>query len=248
MLWLMLLVVAPGAWAQVNIEKLRSFDVDGIAGSVTGDISLLSGNSEAVNVGVGARFDYRRGKRYIFLIGNVRYGESRNRKYRERSFSHLRYNYDFTKRLVGEVFGQIDRDALTLLQIRLLGGGGLRYRFFLQEHIDLFLGSSLMAEFEDLEEKKAGDHPATVNVARWSNYLNLRLVLTDKTFLINTLYVQFRLDAFDDVRLLNEAALGVALNEHLMLRTTFNLRYDSRPPGEVKQLDLLLVNGLTVTF
>ena len=140
----MLLVVAPGARAQVNIEKLRSFDVDGIAGSVTGDISLLSGNSEAVNVGVSARFDYRRGKRYIFLIGNVRYGESRKRKYRERAFSHLRYNYDFTKRLVGEVFGQIERNALTLLRIRLLGGGGLRYRFFLQEHIDLFLGSSLL--------------------------------------------------------------------------------------------------------
>ena len=105
-----------------------------------------------------------------------------------------------------------------------------------------------MAEFEDLEEKKAGDHPVTVNVARWSNYLNLRLVLTDKTFLINTLYVQSRLDAIDDVRLLNEAALGVALTEHLLFRTTFNLRYDSRPPGEIKQLDLSLVNGLTVTF
>ncbi len=33
-----------------------------------------------------------------------------------------------------------------------------------------------------------------------------------------------------------------------MFQTTFNLRYDSRPPGEVKPLDLSLVNGLTVTF
>ena len=127
---LLALAVAPGVQAQVNIEKLRSLDVDGLAASLNGDFALLAGNSEAVNVGGGLRFDYRMGKHYAFLIGSARYGESRTRRYQERLFAHLRYTCDLTTRLVGELLGQGERDAFTLLQVRLLAGGGLRIRYF----------------------------------------------------------------------------------------------------------------------
>ena len=245
----MLGVVSP-VRAQINVEKLRSFDVDGVALSLRGDLTLLSGNSEAVGLGGGGRFDFRSGTHYTFLVGHVRYGESRGKKYQEHWFGHVRYNYDLRPWLVGEVFGQAERDAFTLLQVRLLGGSGLRARYIRKREgrIGLFQGTSLMYEFEDLDAAKAGDHPATVNVWRWSNYLNLRLILSETTHLIQTLYVQPRLDAFSDLRILDEATLAFALTKHLIFRTTFNLRYDSRPPGDVKSLDLALRNGLTVTF
>ena len=247
---LLALAVVPGAQAQVNIEKLRSLDVDGRAASLNGDFALLAGNSEAVNVGGGLRFDYRMGKHYAFLIGSARYGESRTRRYQERLFAHLRYTYDLTTRLVGELFGQGERDAFTLLQVRLLAGGGLRIRYFDKDRkrLGIFQGASLMYEFEDLDADKAGAHPATVAVMRWSNYLNLRIVLTDKTNFINTLYVQPRVDAFGDVRILDEALLAIALTKHVTFTTAFSLRHDSRPPGDVKQTDLAMRNGLTVSF
>ena len=129
-LLILVLAAPPCAQAQINIEKLRSFDVDGLAASINGDFALLSGNSEAVNVGGGLRVDYRTGKHYAFIIGSARYGESRKQRYQERFFTHLRYNYDLTTRLVGEIFGQVEHDAFTLLQVRLLAGSGVRIRYF----------------------------------------------------------------------------------------------------------------------
>jgi putative salt-induced outer membrane protein YdiY len=247
----LMFLLVPSADAQINIEKRRAFDVDGVAVSLTGDVSLLSGNSEAFNLTGGLRFDYRKGKHYTFLLGSARYGESSNKKYREHYFGHLRYNYDLMPRLVGELFGQAERDAFTLLQVRLLAGGGLRFRYFMladEQRIGIFQGSTLMYEYEDLDAAKTGAHPATMYVVRWSNYLNVRLELTDRTNLINTVYVQPRLGDFDDLRILDEAVLAIALTRHLTFRTAFNLRYDSRPPGDIASTDLSLANGLTVTF
>lgn len=105
-----------------------------------------------------------------------------------------------------------------------------------------------MYEFEDLDANEVKNHPATVNVVRWSNYLNVRLTLTESTNFINTVYVQPRVDAFGDVRVLDEAVLAVALTKHLTFTAGVNLRHDSRPPGDVKKTDLSMRNGLTVSF
>ena len=55
-------------------------------------------------------------------------------------------------------------------------------------------------------------------------------------------------EAFDDVRVLHDASIAVALTKHLTLRTTLNLYYDSRPPDNVEDLDFELRNGLQVRF
>jgi putative salt-induced outer membrane protein YdiY len=244
------LVIAPHAQAQINIEKQRSFDVDGVEVSLNTDVTLLSGNTQTVIVGGGGRLDVRKGKHYSFFLGNARYGESGRKKYQEHLFGHVRYNYDLKPWLVGEVFAQSERDAFTLLQVRLLAGGGFRLRYFSKENklIGLYQGMALMYELEHLDAAKAGNHPARLTVGRWSNYLNLRLMLSENTHLVQTLYVQPRLDDFGDVRLLDEAALAIGFNKHLAFHTSFNLRYDSRPPDDVETLDLALRNGLTVTF
>ena len=92
------------------------------------------------------------------------------------------------------------------------------------------------------------EHPEVVHVARWSNYLNVRLDLSETVTFNHTVYVQPRLDDFDDVRVLNEAALALDITEHVTFRTTFNLRYDSRPPDEIEALDVAVRNGLAVAF
>ncbi|MFQ5569099.1 MAG: DUF481 domain-containing protein [Rhodothermales bacterium] len=247
-LWILLPGTVLQTRAQVNIEKLRSFDLDGFAVSLNANLSLLSGNVEALDAGAGSRFDYRKGKHYVFLIGSVRYGELSHTPFTERWFGHIRYNYRLKNWLVGELFGQAERDQFTLLQVRLLAGAGLRFRHFHSEQVGLFQGTSYMIEFEDLDADNAADHPATVNVSRWSNYLNLRLKLNDQTYLINTIYLQPRLDAFGDIRVLDEAALAFALSNHLTFNAGVNIRYDSRPPGDIKTTDLSLRNGLTIQF
>ncbi len=236
--------------AQVNIETLRSVDKDGLALSFSTDVMFRSGNSNFAEVGMATRLDYRHTKHYTFVTGSLRYGEQGGSAFRDRSFLHLRYNYDLSSQLVWEAFTQIERDRFTLLKSRALGGTGLRLRLRLladsTSRVQVFPGTSLMLEHEVLDRDKVAEHPATVTAPRWSSYVNIRLKLTDTVSLIQTLYVQPRLDAFADIRLLNDAALAISLTKRVTLTTTFNLRYDARPPDNIESLDIFLRNGVSV--
>lgn len=236
------------ATAQVNIERQRNLEVEGLAVSVESDIALLSGNSNVFDLGLGGRIDYRGEAFHTFFLSSVRYGESNGEEYRNRAFGHLRFNHDLTPRLVGESFGQIEHDVFTLLQLRLLGGAGVRFRHVRNEQIGIFQGTALMYEFEDIDDEKAGSHPGETKEVRWSNYINLRITLSEQTSFRNTVYVQPALGDFSDVRVLAEASLVVALTKHLAFKTAFNLRYDSDPPDGIDPLDLAVRNGLAVTF
>lgn len=236
------------AMAQVNIERQRDLEVQGLAVSVESDIALLSGNSDVFDLGLGGRIDYRAETFHTFFLSSVRYGESNGKEYRNRAFGHLRLNYDLRPRLVGELFGQIEHDVFTLLQLRLLGGAGVRFRHVRNEQVGLYQGTSLMYEFEDIDDEESGAHPGETKEVRWSNYINLRITLSEQTFFRNTVYVQPALGDFSDVRVLDEASLVVALTKHLAFKTSFNLRYDSDPPDSIEPLDLAIRNGLAVTF
>ena len=248
LIWVVLMGISAEAQAQVNTEKMRAFDVDGFQTTLDGDIALESGNADLFEVGAGLRFDYRTGRHYAFSISRLRFGEEGGSTFKDQAFAHLRYNYRFLPWLVSETFTQVQRDGFKLLQLRFLAGGGVRFRYVDTETLKLFQGTTLMYEHENLDATEVREHPVTTSVGRWSNYVNVRLRLSENTSLINTVYVQPRLDAFDDIRILDEAALAVAITEHLTLTTSFNLDYDSRPPDTVESLDIALRNGITVTF
>jgi putative salt-induced outer membrane protein YdiY len=181
-------------------------------------------------------------------VSEVRYGESDGRRFRDAAFAHLRYNYRFGGPLVAEVFTQLERDSFALLNLRALVGAGLRLRLLETEPARLFLGITPMFERERLDANQVGAHPAQTNALRISQYLNARLRLSDRTFLISTTYVQPWVAVPADVRLLNETRLGVGITEALTLRITLNTRYDSRPPGAVSDWTLSWTNGLTFTW
>ena len=234
--------------AQVNTEKMRAFDVDGFQTTVGGTLAYQSGNANLVEVGARTRFDFRNGRHYSFLASEVRYGEEDGRTFRDRSFAHLRYTYRASPWLVPETFAQVEQNGFTLLQLRVLAGAGVRLRYLDTERVKIFQGTTPMYEFENLNAGEITRHPATVSTVRWSNYLNVRLKLTDKTYFIQTVYVQPRFDAFSDVRVLDEARLAVAITKHVTLDVSLEFDYDSRPPDGVSDFDLSLRNGVRVSF
>lgn len=248
LLLLLIAVSAAPSYAQVNTESMRAFDVEGFRTTLGGDLLLESGNADLFEIGLSTRFDYRRGRHYTFLAGRLRYGEEGGATFKNRSFGHLRYNYQITPWLVGEAFTQLQQDGFKLLQLRVLVGSGPRFQYLNTSTIGVFQGTTLMYERENLDAGEVIGHPADQSVMRWSNYLNLRIRLTDQTSFIATVYVQPRLDAFGDFRVLHDASLAVALTGHLTLSTTLNLYYDSRPPDNVEGLDVELRNGLQVRF
>lgn len=248
LVWGALVLVCAEVHAQVNTEKMRAFDVDGFRTTLDGDIVLESGNADLFEVGAGLRFDYRSGPHYAFSISRLRFGEEGGATFKDQSFAHLRYNYELQPWLVTEAFTQVQRDGFKLLRLRFLAGSGVRFQYVDTQTLKLFQGTTLMYEHENLDATEVTEHPVLASVGRWSNYVNVRLRVSENTSFINTVYVQPRLDAFADIRILDEAALAVAITEHLTLTTAFNLEYDSRPPDTVESLDIALRNGLTVTF
>jgi putative salt-induced outer membrane protein YdiY len=236
------------AAAQVNTEKMRALDVDGFQTTLGGDVALQSGNADLFELGARLRFDYRTGPHYAFLTSEVRYGEEDGKAFRDRSFGHLRYNYAPAPWLVGEAFTQLESNGFTRLQLRVLAGGGLRVRYVDTERVKVFQGTTPMYEHENLNRGGLGTHPAETSNVRWSNYVNVRVRLSETSYIRTTGYVQPRLDAFADVRILNETRLSVAITKRVSLQVRFDLYYDSRPPDNVEDLDVALRNGLSVSL
>ncbi|MES3631098.1 MAG: DUF481 domain-containing protein [Longimonas sp.] len=234
--------------AQVNTERMRNLDVEGFSATLGGSVALQSGNTELLEVGVDTRMDLLYAPHHLFLVSEVRYGQSDGRRFRDRSFAHLRYNYRFGGPLVAEAFTQVERDNFALLELRTLAGGGLRLRLLDSEPARLFAGFTPMFESERLDPNRVGTHPARTATVRLSHYANARLRVNERTFLLSTTYAQPRIDAFGDIRLLNETRLGVGITRALALRVSLNVRYDSRPPGDVSDWTLSLTNGLTVSL
>lgn len=227
---------------------MRALDVDGFRTTLGGDVAFQSGNAVLFEVGARIRFDLRQGRHYGFLNGDVRYGEEDGERFRNRSFAHLRYAYRIIPWLIPETFTQVEQNGFTLLQLRFLYGAGVRVRYVDTDRFRLFQGTTPMLEVENLNGSQVVRHPSSTTTVRWSNYLNVRLRVSETTFFVNTTYVQPRFDTPEDVRVLNEAALGVKITDHVTLRVALQVNYDSQAPDNVEDLDVILQNGLQVSF
>ena len=234
--------------AQINTERMRALDVEGVRTAIGGDIAVESGNEDLFEVGVTARVDARRTPHYAFFAGESRYGVEGGEEFRDRTFGHLRYNYRLRSWLVAEAFTQLERDGFARLQLRTLAGGGLRVQYVDTKTLKVFQGTTPMYEHEALTDDEVSRSPETISTVRWSNYVDARLRITESVQFSGTVYVQPRVDKVDDVRVLHQAALGVDVTEHVRLAAELDLRYDSRPPDTVESLDLALRNGLKVSF
>jgi hypothetical protein len=243
-----LLMAIPAA-AQVNIERLRPDTGDGLRVTLDGDFSLRTGNAELFEFSGSGRVDYFAAGRHSFVLSNMRYARRDGIRFRNTAFAHVRHTHPVSGPVAGEVFAQVERDAFTLLQSRSLVGGGLRVTWHDGAYSRVAQGLAIMGEHEVLNQNRlpAGEDHIS-NVVRASTYLTLRLRLAEQVRLVNTAYLQPRLDDPADFRALHEAALVVNIGPVVAFQSSLNLRYDSRPPSPVGSLDLTVRNGLVLRF
>ncbi len=120
-------------------------------------------------------------------------------------------------------------------------GAGLRVEVVQTDSLGLAVGVTPMVEREVLDAALGGGQDV---VGRASTYLAGRVTFGSGASLTAVTYVQPRLDAPSDTRVLSQAALTVGLSRWVKLRVRADLRYDSRPPADVGTTDLRLENGL----
>ena len=237
--------------AQVNTESYRKKKhKDGFSNTLSANFSLYQGNSDFFKINGRYRGDYTDGRFYSFLVLNYDYGEEADDIFLRDGFAHLRGVHRFLSYLQGEAFVQWGFNDFINLKERVLAGGGGRITVFegqdSTKHYSLHLGVGGMYERE--VEGKGDVASVTTTYLRSTNYLAGRLALEDRLSLNVVTYYQPAVTRMKDYRILLEAGLAVDVFTGLAITTSLNWRYDSDPFPGVESYDLVLSNGLILTF
>lgn len=237
------------ARAQVNVEQLR-VDLTKVPAKaqIEGSFAGRAGNVESVVVGAAAVGAARSGRHGFFGSTQVDYARFDHTTRLSKSFIHLRYDYQLLDWLHPEGFIQQQQDKFQRLQLRELVGLGFRFLLADENDVRVAYGTASMFEYERISVPAGAlDMPESIAL-RWSNYVTMTWLVGDRVRLLETLYVQPRLSAMDDVRMLFETALATKLGERLEVKVVATVRYDSAPPTLVKTTDAEVKNALVLKF
>ena len=234
------------ALAIINAEDLDlSVDADGMAGKLGFSVSGSSGNSDKISGEGSARLIWRHGQHMEMLVGSFSYGKSRGVRDTNRSFAHLRHRYAWTNSWGLEAFAQAQQNEFARLKLRTLFGAGGRWSY--QNHgLAMYVGVGSFYEREAL--RAVGAIVPVTRLWRGNSYLALRYLFNARIRMQNTIYYQPSWKNPADYRLLDDAALHVALNDSLDLKLVIEVGQDSRPPAGVKSSDVSYKTGLSYRF
>jgi len=235
--------------AQVNIERLRrNTDRTGLLGTARLDLTARTGNVRLVLLNVESRADLVRRDWTAFLIGSSDVGWQGGRRFSNTALFHLRATA-LTSRPVGvEAFGQVDYDKARRLDFRSVIGGGARFAIAGGAGGRVAGGTGLMVEHERLDLPDSAAHPRRTDAVRSTSYLTFQLQRSERISIAGTGYAQPKLDEPGDVRVLADTRLAVQLVGGVSLTVTAKLRYDSRPPDDIADLDTTLTTGLALEW
>jgi len=248
-----LLLAPAAAHAQVNVEALRT-DIDGRPTYLAVQASYAghAGNTNGA-VASGAAFaGLNVGRHLAFLKLQGDYAEFNGVATITKAFAHLRYDFRLLPWLYAEAFVQLEENKFQRLALRQVDGVGLRFGIVQRPEIFLFFGTAWMVDWEKLSD----DPPTTFSpwvgpnwvAQRWSNYLSIGGKLGDRVRLANVTYVQPRVNAFSDLRLLNETSASVDIDKRFSAKVLNQIHYNSTPPYGVKPIDVDTLTSLVLTL
>jgi hypothetical protein len=182
------------------------------------------------------------------FIASASFGWQDGKSFSNEALLHTRQVFRTQAQLQPEAFAQIDYDKARLLTFRGLFGAGIRVRLYQSDGNQFWLGSSYMFESEHLRLPDTAVHPDQTSAHRWSNYVSMAIGIGDRSRITSALYVQPQIDAPEDVRLLSQSTLAVGISGQFSLAVSFDMRYDSRPPDDIRSLDTRLETGVSMRF
>ncbi len=246
--WVLVLLLARVASAQiVNVQALFEENVpEGPSAGVELSVDWRTGSTTLLVARGTVLGQWRSDRHWVLGVARGEYGFAGEKRIVSKTLEHLRYRHRFLDWLTGEVFLQHEYDEFRRLQFRALLGMGPRFTLWSTEGGTLVAGVAGMLEHERLrrdDEPDAGDQATNV---RLSSYLLGRLKLMENISLVETLYLQPRVDRPSDLRLLNETLLAVDANKRVVFTVGFTLTYDRTPAATVSPVDTQLRTSLSV--
>jgi hypothetical protein len=255
-----LVALARPADAQiVNIQGQLAAapDEDKVTGQIEIKADWREGNVQLFDIGGTGSITVRRGRLLGLAIVRAEYGKALDTVFKRRSFEHVRMRYTLSETAEAaatcpwrwEAFGQHELDQFRRISVRAVVGTGPAYQIVKHKRAAFLTGIAYMFELEQFSDlESAPDAGQRFYQHRASFYVTGNVNFTESVSLVETVYLQPRIDELDDVRVLGELALTKKLSKRIALTDGFIVAYDRTPPDGIKRLDTQLRIALLVTF
>jgi len=236
----------------VNVQSALSTEAkEGLSGSASATADWRTGNTRLLLLGVSPVARYRAGDNLVIAILSGNYGKSADTTIAKTAFGHLRYRRKLRDRILGETFIQAMYDEIRLLKLRALFGVGPKFDLVKRKHFLVSLGIAYMLEYEQPNSSALETENTTYH--RASSYLTGSFELDDHVQVVETVYVQPRIDDPGDIRVLDESQLVTKVTKRVALTTSLVVAYDSSPltkedGTELDTLDTTMKTSITVEF
>ncbi len=243
------LLIAQNLLALVSISPVEIGNKAGLSFKIEAGFETKRGNTDKDNYQASARVIYDEAKEYVVwaeLSGE--YGESNAVADTNKAFGHLRFIHSLSDNdnLRYEMFSQLESDEFRLINSRLLGGIGLRYRLLNSEERGKgFFGLSIF--HENIEYIESSLNPKEEN-QRLNVYLSYSIKLDKSAAFSYVLYYQPKVDDFSDYIVTNDLELKVKLYKTLDLKLSVTYSIDSMPPIGVQKSDFTQRTTLVLSF
>jgi len=236
---------------QINTEKFRQDNGEDAFQFKWGfALALHKGNTDLFRVDTDLNVSYSRGKNYIFLVGNITYGEKQKDSYVNKGFVHLRGIRRFSKRLMLELFAQEEFNKFILLKRRSLIGAGLRTLVYKYEKGDAGLavnaGIGFMWETEKFNQTGETARKDDTSLFKSTNYISIDYVINKLLKAGNLTYMQFNTGRLKSTKIYSDLFFEVKLAKALSYIAAVNYRFDNNPPVTIKKYDIQVKNGITL--
>ncbi|MBI2258064.1 MAG: DUF481 domain-containing protein [Flavobacteriia bacterium] len=230
----------------VNIENKRIYDDStGINGSSDLTFNYIENKNVFYSLKNTTRLQYKSKSKthYFLLLSDLFYSGGKKIVFANSGMLHFRYSFRINKSTwKWETFSQIQYNQLLNQKMRFLLGTGLRDKLIDKNKIKLFLGSSFMYEYEEIQPNNE-----FLNNYRWSNYFSW-FISVKNIQLTGTSYYQPLFEDFKDYRFSGQYVLSTQLSKKWRIKAEYNVFSDSRPPTGVKKVVSSLLIGFGIDF
>lgn len=237
-LFFLLSLFSSSLFAIVNISPNEVGLRPGVAGYIQASVNNQRGNTDKDEYDFASRISYDNNRSYVTWIDfNYAYGEAQGIENENKAYAHYRFLHKlFVEDWDWEIFVQNEGDDFRQIQRRLLGGGGVRWRFINSPAFGrIYLG--LGAYYEYLNYTT----PAAVDAKEYNSRLNIYMTYTKKfgkdARISLSSYYQPKIDDRYDYYSYSGASLLFYIYGAIYLKMDVHYTYDSQPAINVKRED-----------
>jgi hypothetical protein len=243
------LALSTPAGAQVNTEPFRKrIKSKGYSFFLQGTFDGHTGNTRGATADGLVGTGFSGGRHLAFAFASIDYSKLNEVVGVDKSFAHVRYDYEVTRALSWEAFVQAQSDVFQLIKIRDLIGTGPRFTLYDDGRFSLYLGVGAMWEHDVYEVALGGPDARLQSATRANLYLAAHATLTNGIDVVTTTYAQPRSTDPSDIRVLSESGFVFKISTWLSTAISFVGHYDSNPPPGVLPTDTELKNAITLTL